>query len=404
MPRAATTSTPSAGGDDVKAAAQHVAGLLDDDGHYNPNPDQLSRGHPDYDESNDPRARDDKGRFKKADSAAPDDDDEEEFDSIDETEADEAQLADGDDRDEDTDEDGDADDDLAASAVEDTDADDAETDAIENIAQLAEALDVSVDELSEALTDTFTANGEQLTVTLAELRSGYQKDADYRQSKAKLVDDRKAFETQMTDNLQTFEKTAHEQAAQLAAFENILVEQLDNEQMRQLRRTDQAEWVARREEIGQRIMFIRQAREAARQQYDTTQTNFLQGLKERSIEAIKEAMPDYSTKHAETAKAVMQSVGYTDDEIGKIFDHRLIIAALELNTLREENAALKAEQAKAADAVKRVKKTVPRLVKSGKGKNTSKAAMQRSNVQKLQGRLKKSGKVTDAAKVIETMI
>ena len=402
MPRS-SASTPSAGGDDVKAAAQQVAGLLDDNGHFNPNPEQVSRGHPDYDESADPRAHDEQGRSKSADSAAPDDNDEL-IDVIDEADSDADQLADGDDRDEDTAEDGDTDDDLAASAVDDTDAADAETDAIENVAQLAEALDVSVEELSESLTDTFTANGEEVTVTLAELRAGYQKDADYRQEKAKLADAKKAFETQNAENLQTFEKTAHEQAAQLAAFEQILIEQLDNEQMRQLRNADQAEWLARREEIGQRIMFIRQARDAARQQFDATQVSFLQGLKERSLAMLKEIMPDYSTKHADIAKSVMQSIGYTEDEISKVFDHRLIFAALEMNTLREKVAALEAEQAKAADAVKRVKKTVPRLVKSGKGKATSQAAIQRNTVQKLKGRLKKSGKLDDAAQVIEQLM
>lgn len=403
MPRQAT-STPSAGGDDVRAAAQNISGLLDDDGHYNPNPDQVSRAHPDYDESADPRARDEQGRFKKADSAAEASDDNDETDVIDDTGVDtDDRLADGDDRDEDT-ADGDADDDLAASAVEDTDADDAETDKIETVADLAQALDLSVEELAGSLTDTFSAAGEDVTVTLAELRQGYQKDADYRKGKAELAETRKVFETKMVENLQNFEKSAHEQASQMQAFESILARQLDSEDMRQLRNTNQAEWVARREEIGQQIMFIRQAREAARQKFDKTQTEYLKGLRERSIEAIKEAMPDYSAKHAEAAKSVMQSVGYTDEEIGKIFDHRLILAALEMNTLREENAQLKAEREKAAKAVKQVKKTVPRLVKGGKGQPTSKAAVKRSHVQQLQGRLKKSGKVSDAAQVIEQLI
>lgn len=407
MPRQAASDAPDPNAGSVRAAAQQVEGLLDGDGHFNPDPDQLSRGHPDYDEADDPRAsedRDEKGRFK-AKKAAPDDiDDDEEVDDADE--ADDSQQAAGDDSDEDTadSEDGDADEDLAASAVDDDDADDQETDAIESVAQLAEALGVTQDELAEAVTDTFTAAGEEVTVTLAELRQGYLKDADYRQSTAKLAEDRKQFVQDSTTRLQAFDKAAHEQAAQLSAFENVLVEQLRSPEMEQLRQSDQAEWLARREEIGQRVNFIRQAREAAKARYDEQQTEYLKGLRENAMTTLKESIPDYSTKHAETAKTVMQSVGYTDEEISKIFDPRIVTAALELHSLRSENAKLKEEQTKATDAVKRVKKATPRFVKSGKGKARSKSAIKRSEVQRLQGRLSKSGKVEDAAKVIEHFI
>jgi hypothetical protein len=97
-------------------------------------------------------------------------------------------------------------------------------------------------------------------------------------------------------------------------------------------------------------------------------------------------------------------LGYEDAEIVKIFDHRVVLGALELNRLRIENKALLEEKAQAKDSVKRVTKQLPALQKPGKARRASKAGVKRSEVSRLAGNLKKSGKVQDAALVIEQMI
>jgi hypothetical protein len=86
----------------------------------------------------------------------------------------------------------------------------------------------------------------------------------------------------------------------------------------------------------------------------------------------------------------------------KIFDHRLVLAAVELGALRTEVETLRAEKSRAKDTVKRVTKEIPRLVKSGKRQDTTRP-IQRNNVAKLKARAKKSGSLDDAAAVIENM-
>jgi hypothetical protein len=100
----------------------------------------------------------------------------------------------------------------------------------------------------------------------------------------------------------------------------------------------------------------------------------------------------------------MSSLGYSDTEIGNILDHRLVLGALELATLRAEVEELRALKTRAADTVKRVKKDLPKLQKPGKQTNRSKSGIRKDNVQRLKERARRSGSVEDAARVIENFI
>lgn len=392
--------SPEEVGIDTREAANQIAGLLDDDGHFNPNPDQISRAHPDYDETADersaPQGRDERGHFKKKAAATEDQDDLED-------------AAIDDDSDEDTDlpddiEDGDTDEDQDQSADEDSNSDDADTeDPIETLEQLAEAMEVPLDEITSQLTHTFRAAGEEVTVTLAELEAGYQKDADYRRNSAKLADDRRDAETDYQNRMQSYEQENYVLANTLLNAENMIAGELDSPAMQALRQSDPAEWAARREEIGNRLGQLRGARQQAATQYQTFRTQQLQELKTREMSRLKEIRPDFSKEDGDTARKVMESVGYNQMEISQIFDHRLVNAALELHTLREANAQFKAEKDKAQNTVKRVKKEVPKVTKPGK-KATSKRGISRDKVSNLRRRAAQSGKVEDAAKVIETML
>ena len=403
-----SSPTPSQGdgGSDLRSVANQIEGLLDDDGHFNPNPDQLSRGHPDYDESSDERAqtpdRDERGRFTSSEAT-------EENDDLDQA-TDEIEGA-GDDLNEDTrdaeDTDtGDTDEDQTTSAVDDESAtEDAETGDIETLAQLAEALELSsVDELKGALTHTFMAAGEEVTVTLQELEAGYQKDADYRRQTGQLADARRAAEQEYMGRMQQYDQANVVTAQTLNAAEQLLAAELQSPALEQLRERDPAEWTARREEIGQRLGQLRQAMANAAQQYGQFRQTQQSELKQREQQMLTEKMPDFGSNHIQIARGAMESLGYVQDEISQIFDHRLVLGALELASLRHEVETLRAEKAAATDATKRVKKDVPKLQKPGKRNVKSKARVRRDNVQRLKNRAAKSGSVGDAAAVIETMI
>lgn len=407
--------TPSQGngeGTDLRSVANKIEGLLDDDGHFNPDPGQLSRSHPDYDPDTDPRnnseggqGRDERGRFKGKQAAAEGSDetvertdpgatDDQDAAGDEQTEDDEQQL------------------DTAATDTDDaqtTSADDATTeetetgDDIQTLAQLAEALETPIEELKQALTHTFNAADEEVTVTLEELEAGYQKDADYRRQTGKLAEDRRAAETVYQNNMQQFEQAHTVTAQAYNVAEQLLGHELNDPRLAQLRDSDPAEWTARRDEIGQRVGQLRQARQQAAQQYEQFRNQNRAQLKEREGVSLKEKIPDFGSEHVRIARSTMESLGYQTPEIAEIFDHRLVMGALELAVLRQEVQTLRGEKTKAADAVKRIKKDVPKLQKPGKRQMKGKG-IKRDNVKRLHERAKKSGSVDDAAKVIESMM
>lgn len=394
--------TPSAGaeGSDLNAVANQIEGLLDNDGHFNPTPDQVSRAHPDYDESADDRAkpskRDDKGRFKRK-AAAPDGDDKIDSDA-------KGQSAAGDDQGADT-KAGDTDEDQnqQQSATDTPDADDAGTDTIQTLEGLASALEIPLDELKETITLTFKAADEEMTVNLAELEKGYQKDADYRRQTGKLADDRRTAEQDYTSRMQQFDAQNHELAAYFNAVEQTFTARLNDPALAELRQRDPAEWNAQRTEIGQQVGWLQQQRQIATQQYSQFQQTQLGDLKTREMSALKQAIPEFDNSHAQLARETMVSMGYAPEETAKIFDHRVVLGALELAAARTELKALRAEKVKAKDSVKRITKDIPLTLKPGKQRTLGKG-IDRTNVTRLRERAQKTGKVEDAAKVIESMI
>ena len=380
--------TPSAGnpeGSDLRSVAGQIEGLLDGDGHYNPG-GQKSREPNEMDAPASGRGRDEQGRFKaqETDDLVDDPDD-----------TGTGQLAD--------DGDPEADQDVSASQNTDDEADVDTDDAIQTLAQLAEVMEIPLEELTSELTHTFKAAGEEHTVNLAELVAGYQKDADYRKSTAQLADERRAAQAEEQTRLQTYEMQNQMLAQQFNAAEQLIAYELNDPRLAELRETDPAEWTARREEIGQRIGALQQARQQAAVQYEQFMSaNFAQ-QKEREMASLQQAVPDWSDDSRNTVRDVMASLNYSDQEISNVLDHRAVLAALELGRLRKENAELKALKDKASDSVKKVKKDVPKLQKPGKQRRAG-SGIRRDNLAKLSARAKKSGSVKDAASVIEQLV
>lgn len=398
------TSGPE--GSDLRSIANKIEGLLDDDGQYNPNPDQISRAHPDYDHDSEQTRqsrgdRDEKGRFQAKQAAEA----VEESTDIDEPEMGDESEQPSDDRTEDTEQQqkaSDTNDDQDTTAVEDATTEDADTDALQTLADLADALEVTPEELKESIQHTFRAADEDITVTLAELEKGYQKDADYRRQTGQLAEARRQAELEYQARMQQFEQANQLAAQNMNVAEQALAAELNDPRLAQLRDSDPAEWTARREEIGQRVAALRQQRQQAAQQYEQFTTQHRMELRQREEQALKEKVPDFGSTHVQLARSAMSQLGYSEPEISEIVDHRLVLGALELAQLRTEVAELRGLKSRATESVKRVKKDVPRLTKPGK--QQSRRPIRRDNVQKLKERARRSGSIQDAAKVIENLM
>jgi hypothetical protein len=278
-------------------------------------------------------------------------------------------------------------------ADDDAEPDEEETDEeIETLEQLAEATGRSVDDLLAALKTTVKVDGEVSEVTLDELRAGYQKDRDYRQKTEALKRDREAWEQQQA---QIYEQV--EQQHQIAAYilndqERQLAEAMGSPEMARLKETNREQWIAKRFEFQDQLQKLQQTKhEAAQrlQQFRSQQTaEQEQKLRERLKEEHERLTSTFpKLDRGALTKYLTEGIGFTPQEVGQVYDHRLVVMA--------EKARLYDEQQRQSEAaVKQVKKA-PKAPMPGK--QSSPAKVKRSELQKVRARLKQTGKTRDAA-------
>lgn len=367
-------------------AAQEIAGLLDDDGHFNPDSEQLSRGHPDYVEENDSRnskVRDEKGRFTKQETSKDETDDAQ----------DTANASSDDVEDEIVDDADNVDNDNAEKSSDDSE--DAENQTFETLGQLSEALEIPLDELTRQISHTYSTDEGDVTLSLEDMVQSHIQKQRYEKEHEEV---RQEFDTrrQLFDQNNTF------LAASLQAAENIIAAELEDPRLAALRESDAAEWMARREEISQRLAQMRGAREHAAQQYQMFINQSMMQLKERETKALNDAIPNFDAKMRDGAKNVIESLGFSSQETAQILDHRLVKAAVELHDLREEVTKLREMKKSADKTAKKITNTLPKMTKPGK-QQTAGVKISRDKLTRLRNRAKKSGRVEDAAAVIEHM-
>jgi hypothetical protein len=278
--------------------------------------------------------------------------------------------------------------------------DDAEAQFPTTISELAEATGLDLEDIL-GLNHSFKAAGEDVTVTLSELTKGNQRDADYRQRTSKLAEEMKAFEQQR----QQYEQNYQAQIAPLAMFlqqsQNLLVGDLNNEQLAQLRETNPGEWAKQRQLVQDRMNGLQQIYNQASQQYNHfTEQQQMQQLAmasemlEKSTAKLEEVIPNWGPEKSQQLTGYLSDAyGYTSDELNGVADWRLIDIA---NKAAEYDKIM----ANSKKAVKEVRK-VPKAIKSG-GKMPAKGGDIQIN--KLKARAKKTGNLQDAANLINAQV
>lgn len=269
---------------------------------------------------------------------------------------------------------------------------------IETLAQLSEALEANPEFLAQ-LTDTFTADGEEVTVSLEELRRGYQRDANYRRQTQELSQARQDYEREHNTAMQNVQRELVQIGQVLMQGEQLLLGEVNTPEMTALRTSNPAEWAARREEIGQRINAIRQLYANASQQYEAYQAQQtqelqtqLKELRRREMDNLRTAIPEWGEKlKTDLLSYLGDSFGYGSDDLKNVFDSRLIVLA--------NKARLYDEMQAVGAKTKQKVVNLPKVQTPGKG-GKSGPSKEAVNISKAKQRLKKSGKLRDAADLI----
>lgn len=242
------------------------------------------------------------------------------------------------------------------------------------------------------------AAGEEKEVTLDELIKGYQLGADYTKKTTEVAEQRKAVEA---------ERQAIEEARQLReayAQRLQLVEQFlstPEEDIEHLKETDPIGYavkVAEQTQKEKQLQAVRaeQAKLAEKQQFEQAQS--LRNHLAAESEKIAAIIPEYSDKEKgakvrQEIRDYAKSIGWTDQELGAVYDSRAVLSLYEGMQYRKLMQNKPAVTKKVAEA--------PKMVKPG---TTKAQASEREQIKKEKARLRQSGKVRDAASIFERFI
>ena len=270
---------------------------------------------------------------------------------------------------------------------------DEEGPAFETVEQLAEELEVEPDQLL-GLKVKFKAAGEEHESTLSDLVKGYQLESDYTRSKQQLSERERSLTEEHRENTEKLNQFVAILGAEFQSTEKAIQEQLDSPEMLQLKVTDQAQYSVRALELQNAQRALHDQRREFAEQYqkhvEDQHGKFLDAERKR----MEREIPDFSQAVLDEAVGVVKELGYSENEIKFLTDHRLVKAALELKSLREENQALREAKEKGKRVSDKIRKKTP-----SKRSFKTRGGGRGGNLSAAKSRFKKSGSLEDAANV-----
>ena len=254
--------------------------------------------------------------------------------------------------------------------------------------------------VEEEQTFTVKAAGEEKEVTLDELKKSYQLGSDYTKKTQEIAEQRKAIEANAKDILEA-RKVRDEYAQRLKEVEEFLVGSKENqEDLTKLKENDPiryavkvAEMTEKREQLQTVQAEKKQLAEEQQLQNELAKQQFV----DNEIIKLRESFPEFSDKtKGEQIKNEIRNygrkVGFTDNELSQVFDHRQVIVlhkAKEWDKLQASKSGVKKKVAKA-----------PKTLKGGAKVNQTVTDKTKKQMQRLQ----QTGSARDAAAIFENFI
>ena len=263
----------------------------------------------------------------------------------------------------------------------------------QDVSQNEEQIDTQ--EKQENSTYKVKVAGQELEVTLDELRNGYQKDADYRRKTEELSNDRKNFHSQSEKQRQDYSQKLNEMNQLLSNAQQELNTEINSADLEALYEEDPTE-AARiehrlRKKQEKLNMAMQKTQSEQKQQFD----GYLQTEKTKLVNNI----PDFADPgKASTLKNNMRShlakYGFNDSEIAQVYDHRILMLvndAMKFGNLQKAKPNI-------AKKISKPSRVFSSGIKQDKNDVKSKAAREKF------GRLRKTGSLKDAQNVFLDMI
>ena len=238
-------------------------------------------------------------------------------------------------------------------------------------------------------------NGQEIEVSLDELKAGYSRDSDYRQKTHSLSLEKRDLEAQNNSLRQSYDTRLSELNDLIATADATVKSQQGSQDLQRLYEDDPQAAAKLDFQLRQQNTAIEDMKQKAKDAYAKQYEDFLSTQRELAAQKI----PEYSDpKKADQFKYAMRnslrSYGFSDQEIGNLADHRFLMVAKDAmgyQSLKDKRPIVQKKIAKA-----------PKVVKSGVA--SSNVSSGREQIRSKIGKVRKSGNIQDAQSAILDII
>ena len=237
--------------------------------------------------------------------------------------------------------------------------------------------------------------GQEIEVSLDELKAGYSRDSDYRQKTHNLGIEKRELDSQRESLRQTYDTRLSELNELIATADATVRQEQGSEDLQKLWEEDPTAAARLDYQMRQRNRQLDDVRNKAREAQTKQYEDFLNTQRELAAQKIPEYNdPNKADQFKVNMRNSLRSYGFNDQEIGQLADHRFLMVAKDAMSYKSLKDKKPIVQKKVANA--------PKVVKAGVAKSGISSG--REAIRQKIGKLRKSGHLKDAHSAILDMI
>ena len=238
-------------------------------------------------------------------------------------------------------------------------------------------------------------NGQELEVTLDELRNGYSRDADYRQKTELLSNERKQFQSESEKQRQNYSLKLNELNNLVKDAQQQVDQEISNDDLEKLYEDDPTEAMRVERRIKVKKEKLNEALKVTQAEQQKQFDEYLGNQKSKLIEKLPDfADPTKATNLKSSMRTYLNDFGFNDQEIGQVYDHRILLLVNDAMKYRN----LQKAKPNIAKKISKPSRPFSSGVKKDQFIINSKARKEKLS------RLKKSGNINDATSIFLDMI
>ena len=238
-------------------------------------------------------------------------------------------------------------------------------------------------------------SGQELEVSLDELKAGYSRDSDYRQKTHTLGMEKRDLETQKNSLRQTYDNRLSELNDLISTADQFVQQKQGGQDLAKLYQEDPTEAARLDFQLRQEKQHIDSLKDKARMAQTKQYETYLETQKELAATKIPEfSDPNKADSFKLNMRNSLRNYGFNDQEIGSLADHRFLMVAKDAMSFQSQKDKRPIVSKKVANA--------PKVLKAGVARSNISSG--REEVRNKIKTLRKTGHIRDAQSAIADMI